>query len=377
MTTCSCGRNFASSPVLLVHQRGSGHCFCKLCNRQFDSELSLASHRNKKHGGSSSGSQKLQKSLQEPPKAKEEAKSWACPQCARSFADQGSVKDHCSVAHSHKCGACSRAYINLKGLHVHQRLSKHLYCRQCDQCFSKPSALDKHQKTVIHAAEFHCCDCDRVFKTQKALDQHRQDQGHIKVKKVHECNECQREFPSEAALRDHQSSLVHKPLSDLKCTAGAKCKQRFNSPSALMHHLENGCCRSGLTRKEFNQLVQKNDTDRLSSSGPAERDIAKELHDRLSSLTLTSNPVRTPIPSKDATPIMTPTSDTGSGVPLSPYLRNSSPSPALSFTDVSEIPTRPSSRNTGLFCLLCPERTKPFSTVEALEMHLASTKHAP
>lgn len=375
MTTCSCGRDFLSSPTLFVHQRVSGHCFCKLCDRQFDSESSLASHNKADHGGSSFSSQKSKISLGKLSQAEKKAKSWACPRCDKSFAKQGPANDHCSVAHPYKCGACSKAYINLRVLHGHNRLSGHGFCRPCDQFFSNAAAVAEHRNTFIHAADFHCCDCNRDFKTQQALDQHLQFKDHTSVKKVSECIECQREFPSQTALRKHRASLIHNPLSDLKCIASAKCKQRFSSPSALMHHLESGRCHSGLTRKELNQLVQKNDTDHLISTAPAQRDIAEELQDRLSSLTLTSNPTRTPISSEDSTPVMTPTSDTGSGVPLSPYLGNLSP--ALSSTNLLAVQTRSRSQNIGLFCPLCPERPKPFSTLAGLEMHLASSKHAP
>lgn len=388
MTTCSCGRDFITSPTLFVHQRVSGHCFCKLCNRQFDSEPSLASHNKADHSGSSSGSQQGKKSPPQLPQAKKSppklpqaekrAKSWVCPWCDKSFSDQGPANDHCSYAHPHKCGACSKAYTNLKLLHNHKRQSGHCFCRQCKQFFPDNSALVEHRRVFIHASGFHCCDCDRDFKTQQALDQHLQFKDHTSIKKVHgptECTECQREFPNQAALKKHQASVVHNPLSDLKCIASAKCKQEFHSPSALLHHLESGRCHSGLTRRELNRLVQKNDTDRLISSHPIERDITEELQDRLSSLTLTSHAVPTPISSEDSTPIMTPVSENGSGVPLSPYLENMSP--ALSPTDISAIQIRSGPQKIGLFCPLCPQRPKPFSTLAGLEMHLASSKHAP
>lgn len=378
MTTCSCGRDFLSSPTLFVHQRVSGHCFCKLCNRQFDGEPSLASHNQADHSGSLSGSQKPETSPRKLAGAKQKAKSWICPRCDKSFANQGPANDHCSVAHLYKCEACSKAYLNWRALHGHKRLVGHCFCRPCDQYFPNTLALTEHRNTFIHAADFHCCDCDRDFKNQRALDQHLEFKDHTYVKKAHECpecTECQREFPNQAALKKHQASLIHKPLSDLRCIASAKCKQRFSSPSALIHHLESGRCRSGLTRKELNQLVQRNDTDHQISSGPVERDLAEELQDRLSSLTLTSQVVRTPMSSENSTPIMTPISETGSGVPLSPYLGKMSPT--LSPTDILAIQTRSGSQNMGLFCPLCPERPKPFLTLAGLEMHLSSSTHAP
>lgn len=375
MITCSCGRDFSTSPTLFVHQRSTGHCFCRLCNRQFDNEPSLALHDKAVHHRSSSDSQEPKTSLPNLPKAKKKTKTWACPQCVKSFISQRRLEDHCSVAHLHKCGDCTKAYITLKPLQIHNRLTGHCFCRQCDRSFPNASDLAEHKRTFIHVAGFHCCDCDRDFVHQQALDQHLQFKDHSYIEKRHECNECQREFFNRAALDKHRASLAHNPLSDLGCVASSKCKQRFSSPSALIQHLESGKCRSGLTRKGLNQLVQRNDTDRLISSGLEEQDMLGELQARLSSLTLTSHPIRTPASSEDSTPIMTPVTDDGFGVMLSPYLGMRSPT--LSPADVSAIQTRSGPRNNGLFCPLCPERPNPFRTLAGLEMHLASAKHAP
>lgn len=371
MVTCSCGRDFPGSPTLFVHQRATGHSFCKVCNKQFEDESSLAKHKSAVHNQSPSDIQVPKTSLPRPLEAKKKAKSWVCPRCDKSFINQGPAKDHCSVAHPHKCGACTKAYINLKSLHGHNRLAGHCFCRQCDQFFPNASALAEHKKIFIHAAGFHCCDCDRDFVDQQALDQHLEFKDHTSTQKIPECKECGREFLNQAALKKHQASLVHNPLSDLSCIASSKCKQRFSSPSALIHHLESGSCISGLTRKALNELVRRNDTDGLISSGPAEPDAMVELQHQLSSLTMTNQPVRTQISSKDSTPNMSPVSENGSGVPLSPYIENACPT--LSAADKSAIQTRSGS----LLCPLCPERTKPFSTSAGLQMHLDSSKHAP
>lgn len=380
MVSCSCGKKLPSSQRLFVHQQATGHCFCKVCLRQFDDEASLTIHKNAVHQGSSSGSKEPETPLPRLAEAKKK-KSWTCPRCDKSFASQGGANEHCSISHKYKCGGCSKTFISLRSLHGHNRLAGHCFCRQCDEFFPDASAVVEHRKTFIHAAGFHCCDCDRDFKTQQALDQHLEFKNHTSIKRVHECKECpedrRREFKDQAALKKHQASVVHKPLSDLKCVASAKCKQRFSSPSALLHHLESGNCQSGLTRKALNELVQTYDTDRLISSGPAELDATEEVQNRLKSLTLKIPAFYTPISSDDSSPMDTPDTEDDSGVPLFPYLDHRSP--ALRPTDASaiQIQTRSGPARSGLFCPLCPERPKPFSTLAGLEMHLASSKHAP
>lgn len=407
MLACSCGREFTGSPTLYVHQRLTGHCFCQLCTRQFDTEHFLALHNIAVHDQSQSNFPRPDTSLPRKPEAKNQSKnqtenrsgdqtenpskkkkkkSFACPQCARSFSGKGPRNTHCSVPHPHQCGACSRAYISLKSLHSHNRSTAHCFCGQCDLCFPDLEALAEHRQTFIHASGFHCCDCDRDFVSQKALDHHLQFKIHKPTqprRECYECDECRRQFLNQAALDKHRASLVHHPLSDLKCFASSECRQRFNSPSALIQHLESGNCKSGLTRRSLNRLVQRNDTDRLISSGVEEHDPLAELHHQLDSLTIASHPIRTPDSSKESTPIMTPvTDDDDSGVMLSPYLGMMSPilSPldiAAHHALVSLEDQNSTQKANGLSCPLCPARSKPFKTLNALHMHLNSSRHAP
>lgn len=407
MVACStCGRNFSVFPALFDHQRSTGHCFCTLCSKHFDTEAFLALHHegghhkslssptgketsqteSRDHHQALSGSKKMETLQISPPKPHRQAKKlWVCTLCDRFLLSKGSLENHCSVPHPHKCGACSKAYIVLRSLHSHNRSAKHCYCRQCDQCFQDLEALGQHLHADIHAAHFHCCDCNRDFANQQALNQHLEFKDHSAIKNrssvkyssslktCHECTKCHREFINQAALQKHLASLVHNPLSELKCIASSKCKQRFNSPSALIHHLESGGCRSGLTRTSLNQLILTNDTDCLISSGLQGPDSLVELEHRPRSLTLTTNPVLTPSSSGDSTPIMTPATEDGSGVMLSPFLGKVSSTLSL-FLDESAMPAP---RANELSCPLCPERPNPFKSLTALQQHLDSPKHAP
>jgi hypothetical protein len=413
MVACSyCGRDFLVFPALFNHQRSTGHCFCRVCIRHFDTEASLALHNEGGHRkplSISVGAERrteqgdhqtlsISKGIEIPPipppgPHPQPKKSWVCTLCDRSLLSKKRLNDHCSVPHPHKCGACSKAYIVLRALHAHNRSAKHCFCRQCDQCFQGPEALAQHLQAVIHAAHFHCCDCDRDFLNQQALDQHLEFKDHASIRNRssvkdrlvakdhsslrirHECTKCRREFIDQAALKKHLASLIHNPLSKLECIASSKCKRQFNSPSALIHHLESGTCCSGLTRTSLNQLILSNDTDCLISSGLQDPDILMGLQHRLSLLTITTNPIRTPDSSEDSTPIMTPATDDGSGVMLSPYLGRISSTLPLS-SDVSAMQA-PIPRANGLFCPLCPQRPKPFKSLASLHMHLASPKHAP
>ncbi|KAL2867513.1 uncharacterized protein BJX67DRAFT_371867 [Aspergillus lucknowensis] len=98
--------------------------------------------------------------------------------------------------------------------------------------------------------------------------QHLQDKTHTPIRKIRKgllCDKCDRGFSSQAALRQHQRSLFHRPLSNLECI-DSKCQKRFNSPSALLHHLESGTCRSGMNREKLNGIIHVHDTNRVITS---------------------------------------------------------------------------------------------------------------
>lgn len=132
-------------------------------------------------------------------------------------------------------------------------------------------------------------------------------------------------------------------------------------PSALLHHLESGSCRSGLTRQELNAIVQFRDIDRIITSGHLLSLETSTVGPDFSSPT-ESHTLFTPQSSFRNFPLPPRTGSSYSGqlTPQSDNSRQESLSPSFS---------------TGITCPLCPANRKRFCTSQALQDHLSSLAH--
>ena len=321
-----------------------------------------------------------------------------CQQCRKNFINEEALQNHKWSSESFRCDGCRRTFCSLKKLRTHQRSTQHCYCKTCDHFFAAAESLKSHcaalhidindqkKKSAGATQGFHCCDCERDFVSEQALTQHCEMKVHTKKDpktKSHPCSKCKRIFKSQKALQQHLASLAHKPLGDVKCVASSDCKGRFSSPSGLVQHLESGKCCSGMTRKKLNGLVQSNDVDRIISAGPQEKGLISSAPQNSDSNSDSDSddgvPIYTPISSGSLTPALNPTvhdllntllfENTSTDSLLSGLL---APQSSTELSDQAQTPTIAS-----LFCPLCPPTRKAFVNTVALEMHLASPKHAP
>ncbi|KAL8679327.1 MAG: hypothetical protein Q9186_004374 [Xanthomendoza sp. 1 TL-2023] len=172
------------------------------------------------------------------------------------------------------------------------------------------------------------------------------------------------ELPATAGVKNVIESVVHRPLSQLKCIASSKCKGRFTSPSALLHHLESGACRSGLSRGALNQLIQTHDVGNMITFETQMGSLLGfSADDRASTGSFNSG-------------LLTPSShlsDTYSGLmsfQLTPSaFSNGCSESGTVQTAINQAGKRP--------CPLCPAGSRGFRTMQALGDHLASPAHAP
>lgn len=412
MVQCSCGRSFLLFPALFDHQKSTGHCYCHQCDKNFVHEEALQQHKatgqhcSKCHCKLCGMSFPTKESLEQHSAALHSSRCGVCEKvfrspvvlqqhqianehcyckpCALFFAKREGLQQHCAALHPLTCGICCRKFAKIDALRAHARSTSHSLCQECGRYFINPSALDQHQKS-FHRSQFHCCDCDRDFVDELALNQHLHTKIHQKPV-TYPCSKCKRSFKSKDALNQHLASLIHKPLSDIKCVASMQCKGRFSAPSAMIQHLESGACCSGLNRKKLNLLVQSNDVDRVISDGLGKRILLLPPRDNSdsdcdsesSSDSCNGVPIFTPISSRAASPMLTPVSHGISNGFFSQNTSTNSLVPGLltprSSLDLSEL--KPSLAIRGLFCPLCPPKRKAFLNIAALEMHLASPKHA-
>ncbi|KAI4129981.1 MAG: hypothetical protein LQ338_001987, partial [Usnochroma carphineum] len=325
-----------------------------------------------------------------------------CHSCDRFFVTAQDDEAHKRSVHYRRCGECDRMFAADDGLREHQKAKGHCYCEDCDRFFADKEAKAQHLRDTIHVSEFRCVECERDFVNEQALAQHLRDKKNhfrpappapeIKALKdgSYKCDKCDRIFACLEDLEKHLASLIHKPLSKLKCIASSKCKGTFTSPSALIQHLESGGCGSGLTRAELHRLIQQHDSENMITFSEAELQLAETAADDNCSL-----------PGSDcsSTP-SSPTSDLGGGVPLAPYDDDylpdrSYPSDAMQLapcdyspsifnlnaasSQLTTTPTFTTETQAGrrFICPKCPPQSKSFRSVKALNEHLASSKHAP
>lgn len=373
---------------------------CGVCQKDFVNEEALKQHRTALH---------------------EPAHCQACNLACHSGDD---LRKHSAIAHGNKCSTCSSGFASILLLQDHQRSSNHCFCRQCNRIFTNASLLNRHLRFApAHSTQYHCCDCDRDFVDEQALSQHLQYKVHPAKEDFsgYPCGECDRKFKTKTALNQHLSSLAHNPLSDIKCVASSDCAARFTSPSAMILHLESGKCSSRMTRETLNFLVQSNDHERVISRGPedllkaapfdfdsrsgprsdSDSDLDTSLADKQNNSverTLGKRPENLHLSSDDYSDDYTD-SDSDDGVPIYTPLSVDMRSPIPSAEDFgtrllckrAKIGSSPSSiltpgssfdltkQNTdaALFCPFCPADRKAFLSIGALQMHLASPKHAP
>ncbi|TGO07892.1 hypothetical protein BTUL_0239g00020 [Botrytis tulipae] len=364
-------------------------------------------------------------------------KSFSCLRCSLQFPKKELALKHERKKHP-KCKQCKERYLGLAELQNHQQITKHCYCRECDIYFPNLEKHLTHTRSTTHTTPYHCCDCGRDYTNQETLSYHccdcdevlrdhkflrRHLSGKKHIRKVgvltsksshndpHNCNKCDETFQDKKQLRKHMSS--HR---DIPCPTGGKCNKMFAMPSALLNHLESGCCRSGMTRAKMHLLVSAHDPNRYITSVEAVKSIHSSEHisanqtSHLSELVESSSE----IPSKDQLiplPLvadgddslsewsavgrgpLTPTTDDsdwsiiGEAILTPTYSGNASEwsfvgedhgsSIAFPFDTDRDASSHIRTISQERHCQLCGPNRKPFRSVRAYQAHVNSAAHAP
>lgn len=333
-----------------------------------------------------------------------------CNVCKMAFSSPIAAQDHQSAVHdNNRCPQCDGIFTTWTALTRHQREQNHCFCGDCNKIFGSDSLFKSHLKSMKHSTEFRCCDCSRNFKSSNALYQHLADKVHQapgatrqkNKKKVfgekdkvqstghtqgspstvpgrEECDICFRTFKDKEALEQHASSLKHKPLAQLSCITGASCRGKFPSPSALLHHLESGKCKSGMNYETLKEIIIQQDTERLITKPPMHpvQDMLFSVNQRLLSSRKTTNSVDSASNDTDSelgAVILTPASgetpsgfSSGGGDVWTPEDGSVADWAMLLSQSLS-----PQNR-----CPFCPPTRRPFSKASALRDHLRSKAHA-
>ena len=369
-----CGRRFVDLDALQSHQKAKKHGYCRECNRFFAHGDAAEQHRLSLHSFRCPDCNREFVSPEALQQHQKSTKHCYCAPCDRSFAHADAARQHRLALHSFRCPDCNREFVSPEALQQHQKSTKHCYCAPCDRSFVNPEALSQHLQSSIHATQFHCCDCDLDFVDEQALHQHLANKIHKPNAKSKVssfglsdwvCEDCDRDFKDEKGLEQHRSSVIHKPLSDFKCFGHERCKKRFTSPSAWLHHLESGACRSKITMKSLNTAVQSSDVHQYITNDRNQKNTALKGENVSGNTSPEGSIILTPVTGDDFDDLYWPTSPGPASGILTP---NSTISRRLSDS---------SSPALRLLCPLCPIGRKPFKSLEALSNHLSSPVHAP
>jgi hypothetical protein len=228
--------------------------------------------------------------------------SFGCPLCNLHFPEEKTALKHIHEEHP-KCKQCKERFVGLTELQNHRQITEHCYCRECDVYFPNLKQHLTHARSITHATphhccdcsreytnqetlSYHCCDCDEVLRNQKHLGRHLHGKKHISRVRApesgrsrilpHKCKECDETFRLKKQLKEHAST--HRTPRHIDCPTGGKCNKKFATPSALLNHLESGCCSSGMTRAKMHQLIVVHDPNRYITSVEAVELIRSSEH---------------------------------------------------------------------------------------------------
>lgn len=297
------------------------------------------------------------------------------------------MDSHVEANHSWCCGHCSTNFLTGEKLAIHRRKTQHCYCAKCDRFFVDTGALNQHvSKSPKHPKNYYrCCDCDRRFKSELSLQQHLTAKNHhacIRDKKLEKKPHCKKydlAFATQAEITKHRRCGIQStPQKTIQCISKT-CNKRFKSLSALISHLEQGRCASGITRQKINSLIQTHDTGRFIMEVPANDCVSNDTDNGSST---TWDAVATPstestlseseewdgwnaiIASNSRSSISYAASE--DVPPLSPALGAHVSSAHLSSTNVPTL---------SVVCPLCPSNGRHFISAAALQAHMSSTAH--
>ncbi|KAF8448237.1 hypothetical protein BDZ91DRAFT_669775, partial [Kalaharituber pfeilii] len=218
------------------------------------------------------------------------------------------------------------------------------------------------------SSQFRCSKCNRDFKFAGALEAQLKEKIHPSRQTVlqpppNTCTICNKTFRSANSLASHTASRVHKPISQKLSCLRPGCKKKFNSPSAMIHHLESGSCSHDINKDMVNKVITENDHTGIITNSAARTGLESWHRAQRSG-------ILSPLEPGELTP--TSSLDTAQDTLIGMQTPVEGPNPSALFSQLMLV----FPLNTHHRCPLCP-RNRDFRTKRRLETHLQSSAHAP
>lgn len=240
--------------------------------------------------------------------------------------------------------------------------------------------------------QYRCLDCSRDFVNPNALEAHLRNKVHAIRPTLLElppntCMDCNKTFATAMGLQAHCASRRHNPITPgLKCVRPG-CTRKFNSPSAMLHHLESGGCSSGINVYSVNKAIMDNDPSGIITNEHAVQMLDDWCEEQQGLISNVKELKDVSVWSSDEGEDSGMDDDQfGGGVILTPTSSNSASgtsSPGGMMMTPADSPTPTMLKKELAFlsrkkytCPLCPNH-RQFLDQYRLETHLKSAAHAP
>ncbi|XP_075775891.1 uncharacterized protein LOC102458234 [Pelodiscus sinensis] len=155
------------------------------------------------------------------PRAEQEARTFQCPHCVKSFPTRPKLTEHLRALlgdRPFKCLDCGKAFGKHSVFVVHRRnhTGERPYpCPACEKRFRHRSHLTVHQRTHGDERPYLCAICQKSFISKSRLTVHQRTHT---GEKPYACAECQRRFSHRSHLIVHQRTHTgEKPYACAQC----------------------------------------------------------------------------------------------------------------------------------------------------------------
>lgn len=353
----TCRQCFTKKASRKAHQRENMHAYCNNCNAIFLKE----------------GRYRLHMKFHHPDQAITilVATEFRCCDCELDFTDEGALEDHLRTdVHGLKKEDAEKKWMERMERKERKKKKKEMNKEgeekkkkeRIERRKEKEEKKKQEKKRRKEEEKKKVKDTkrERQEKEKKGKKQEQPEEGNQQLK----CEKCERTFKNQHAVEQHLKSVRHNPLSNIKCVADAKCKKRFNCPSAQLRHLESGACVSGMTKTKLNAAIAANDTEQIITLGGGMAQWQKEEDSSATSTSQMRSPILTP----------TSTSFSDSYPPSGILTPTSTLSTNENFHSMLTLQLR--NQNGYQKCQLCPpSHTRTFKP-SGLQDHLSSSVHA-
>ncbi|KAL4007700.1 hypothetical protein ACER0C_001552 [Sarotherodon galilaeus] len=209
---------------------------CDNCEKTFNSESDLTSHRRVHTGNNSccccwTCRTKFSQCL----KIHTGKKSHPCSICGKEFNQKSTLKTHIRTHTGEKpysCGTCGKRFSQKSKMEIHTRThtgEKPFSCSTCGKRFSQNSTLRSHVRTHTGEKPYSCSTCGKRFSEKSTLRIHtRIHTG----EKPFSCSTCGKRFSEKSTLTIHtRTHTGEKPYS---CST---CGKKFSQNTHLKKHM--------------------------------------------------------------------------------------------------------------------------------------------